>query len=81
MLYSILQSACRITEGLEFTVFDTDYYGWLILNGAGDAVRKEKEPCAYDIKFEDFDSNGYSNTRIYYITTVPGMENLLLYRK
>ncbi len=45
-----------------------------------DTIFKEPE-YAIDFEFEDFDRDGFKDARLYYMTNVPGIQNLLIYNQ
>ena len=78
---NILMSIRDSVNHEEFTVLYTQSWSLYVLSSNGDSINIDEKTGIQDMEFQDFDKDGFKDIRIYYMTNVPGVENLLLYNE
>ena len=65
-------------NGQQMIAYCTNNYLFYVLNEKGDTVFKAPD-LSPDFKFADFNNDSFEDIRIYYMTNVPDIQDLLLY--
>lgn len=77
---TILNSVGAYVNKHLFTAYCKTGYNTFVMNDKGDTVYQDSTYSS-EIKFIDFNNDGYQDILIDYLTNVPGIQDLLLYDK
>jgi hypothetical protein len=77
---TILKTLTKYVNDERYIINYTSSYELFIIKSKNDTIYKEAD-SAPDFEFKDFDGDGYKDINLYYMTNVPGIQNLLLYDK